>query len=351
MRIGMPLAYSGDGFHRTVAELVEYEQVGLDVVFLPEAYTFDSVSQLGFIAARTTTLELCTGILNVYSRTPSLLAMTAAGLDAVSDGRFLLGLGASGPQVVEGFHGLPYTAPLARTREVVDICRQVWRREPVRHDGAHFQVPLSKERGGSGLGKPLKLINHPVRSRIPIVLAALGPKNVALAAELCEGWEPIFYYPEESASAFGAALEQGRALRDPELGPLQVVVDTHVAITDDPAEEQAALDRVRAHLALYIGGMGAKGKNFYNELACRYGFEAEAQTVQDLFLSGSKAEAAAAVPDALVHGVCLVGDESRVRDRIAAFAAAGATTLNAVPLAATHERRVRDVARLKELSA
>src|SRR5215207_1411774 len=271
MRIGMPIAYSG-GFAETVKQLGDYESAGLDIVFLPEAYSFDSVSQLGFVAARTSTVEIGADILNIYSRTPTLLAMTAAGLDYVSDGRFTLGLGASGPQVIEGFHGVPYTAPLGRTREVVDICRQVWRREKVQYAGKHFTLPLDAEHGGSGLGKPLKLINHPVRDRIPIVLAALGPKNVALAAELTEGWEPIFYFPERAEDAFGAALAEGTARRDPALGPLHIVVDTQVAITEDADEEAAALDRVRGHLALYIGGMGARGKNFYNDVAVRYGF-------------------------------------------------------------------------------
>lgn len=348
MRVGMPLAYSG-GFFETVDQLGDYERAGLDIVYLPEAYTFDAVSQLGYIAAKTNRVEIASGILNIYSRTPSLLAMTAAGLDSVSGGRFTLGLGASGPQVVEGFHGLPYDAPLARTREVVQICRAVWRREKVEHDGTHYQLPLSKDRGGTGLGKPLKLINHPVRERIPMVLAALGPKNVALAAELFEGWEPIFYYPERAADAFGTALAEGTAKRAPELGPLQVVADTHVAITEDPELEAAALQRVRDHLALYVGGMGAKGKNFYNELARRYGFEQAAEQVQDLYLAGSKSEAAAALPDELVRGVTLIGPEARVKERIAAFAESGASTLNAVPLAATHEARVQDVRRLKEL--
>ncbi|MCW2579030.1 MAG: putative Flavin-dependent oxidoreductase, F420-dependent methylene-tetrahydromethanopterin reductase, partial [Blastococcus sp.] len=189
MRIGMQMSYSG-GFAEAAAAIADYEAAGLDTVFVGEAYSFDAVSQLGYLAARTSTVELVSGILNTYSRTPALLAMTAAGLDFVSDGRFTLGIGASGPQVVEGFHGVAYTSPLGTTREVVDICRQVWRREPVRHDGPRFQVPLSPERGGTGLGKPLKLINHPVRSRIPMVLAAMGPKNVALAAELFEAWEP-----------------------------------------------------------------------------------------------------------------------------------------------------------------
>ncbi|MFF7476704.1 LLM class F420-dependent oxidoreductase [Streptomyces sp. NPDC008092] len=350
MRIGMPMAYSG-GFAETADALVDYERVGLDIVFVPEAYSFDSVSQLGYLAARTHSVQLASGILNIYSRTPSLLAMTAAGLDYVSGGRFTLGLGASGPQVVEGFHGIRYDAPLARTREVAEICRKVWRREPVVHDGPRYHLPLGWEHGGSGAGKALKLINHPVRKRVPMVLAALGPKNVALAAELFEGWEPIFYHPEGARAAFGDALATGTARRAPELPPLDIVVDTHVAITENPAERAAAEQQVREHLALYVGGMGAKGRNFYNDLACRYGFEKAAAEVQRLFLDGRKAEAAAAVPEELVRGVSLIGPPGWVEERVAAFRESGATTLNAKPLAATHERRVLDVAALKELSA
>jgi F420-dependent oxidoreductase-like protein len=351
LRIGMLLGYSGNNFHQTVAELAEFEQAGLDLVSLPEAYSFDAVSQLGFIAARTRTLTLYTGILNVYSRTPALLAMTAAGLDAVSEGRFLLGLGASGPQVIEGFHGVPYTAPIGRTREVVEICRAVWNREAVSYDGVNFQLPLSKQRGGTGLGKPLKLINRPVRSRIPVVLAALGPKNVALAAELFEGWEPIFYYPEQASAAFGDALAAGMAKREANLGPLQIFADTYLAITEDPDAEAGALQTVRERIALYVGGMGARGKNFYNELASRYGFGDAAARVQDLYLAGQKAEAAAALPEALVRGISLIGAPAVVQERVAAFAAAGVTTVNVSPLAPTHADRVRDVARLRELSA
>ncbi|MFC8435302.1 LLM class F420-dependent oxidoreductase [Streptomyces sp. NPDC057253] len=350
MRIGMPMAYSG-GFAETVGELVDYERAGLDIVFVPEAYSFDSVSQLGYLAARTSTVAIASGILNIYSRTPSLLAMTAAGLDYVSGGRFSLGIGASGPQVVEGFHGVPYDAPLARTREVAEICRKVWRREPLVHAGPRYHLPLGREHGGSGAGKALKLINHPVRARVPMVLAALGPKNVALAAELFEGWEPIFYHPEGARAAFGDALAEGTARRAADLPPLDIVVDTQVALTENPDERAAAEQQVREHLALYIGGMGAKGKNFYNDLAGRYGFEEAAAAIQRLFLDGRKAEAAAAVPDALVRGVSLIGPPGWVKERVAAFAESGATTLNAKPLAATHERRVRDVATLKELSA
>ena len=351
MRVGMPLSYSASGFRRTVEELVDYERVGLDVVWLPEAYTFDSVSQLGYLAAKTTTVGIGSGILNVYSRTPTLLAMTAAGLDAVSEGRFTLGLGASGPQVVEGFHGIRYDNPLGRSREVVEICRSVWRREKVDAHGRFYDIPLTPERGGSGLGKPLKLINTPLRADIPVVLAALGPKNVALAAELFEGWEPIFYYPERAAEAFGAALADGTAKRSAALPPLEVYADTHVAVTDSPEEEDAALAKVRAHLALYVGGMGAKGKNFYNDLAVRYGFADAAEKVQELFLSGRKDEAAAAVPEELARGVALIGSEAVVKERVEAFRAAGVSVLNAHPLAATHEQRVRDVGVLKGLTA
>lgn len=349
MRIGMPLSYSG-GFAEAVAAVQDYEAAGLDVAVLPEAYTFDAVSQLGYLAARTTTLELSSSILNIYSRTPTLLAMTAAGLDFVSSGRFTLGIGASGPQVVEGFHGLPYDAPLGRTREVVEICRQVWRRERVDHHGRYYDIPLTVDQGGSGLGKPLKLINHPVRERIPVVLAALGPKNVELAAELFEGWEPIFYLPEKAEDAFGSALTAGRDKRPAELPPLDIMVDTKVLISEDEDELRRARDDVRAHLALYIGGMGARGKNFYNDLAIRFGFPDAAREVQDLFLNGEKGAAAAAIPDDLVNGTALVGSPGYVAERLAAFAAAGVTTINATPLAKTHEKRVSDIAELKKLA-
>src|SRR5829696_4933469 len=215
IRIGMPLNYSG-GFKEIVGELRDHERAGLEIVFVPEAYSFDAISQLGFIAACTDRLRIASGILQIYTRTPSLTAMTAAGLDYVSDGRFMLGLGASGPQVIEGFHGVRYDAPLARTREIVEICRQVWRRERVVHDGAHYQIPLPPDRG-TGLGKPLKLINQPVRERIPISLAAIGPKNVALAAEIAEGWQPIFFDPERANAVWGESLAAGKALRDPSL--------------------------------------------------------------------------------------------------------------------------------------
>src|SRR5438067_654959 len=196
MRIGTQINYAG-GFAESVADVIELEKAGLDIVFIPEAYSFDAVSQLGYLAAKTERVELASGILQIYTRTPTLTAMTAAGLDFVSGGRFTLGLGASGPQVIEGWHGVPYDAPVGRTREIIEICRAVWRRERLEYSGKHYLIPLPAGRG-TGLGKPLKLINYPVRERIPVFVAAIGPRNVALAAELAEGWEPIFYLPEKA---------------------------------------------------------------------------------------------------------------------------------------------------------
>lgn len=344
MRIGMPLGYAG-GFAEVADEVGALERAGLDIVFVPEAYSFDAVSQLGFLAARTERIQLASGILQIYTRTPTLTAMTAAGLDYVSGGRFVLGIGASGPQVVEGFHGVPYDAPLARTREIVDICRQVWRRERVQHEGRKYQIPLPDGQG-TGLGKPLKLINHPVRERIPVLIAALGPKNVAMAAEIAEAWEPIFYYPEKAAQVWGEPLETGLARRDPELGSLDVCVGTSLQIGGD---EEAALAAPRAELALYIGGMGARGKNFYYSLAERYGFGDAAATVQDLYLAGRKDEAAAAVPEDLVRMTSLIGDEGFVRDRLRAYADAGVTTLAVKPLASDSAGRVQQIEQLRTL--
>lgn len=348
MRIGMGLSYHG-GFVETVAELADYEKAGLDIVFVPEAYSFDAVSQLGFIAARTERLEIASGILQIYTRTPTLTAMTAAGLDYVSGGRFTLGIGASGPQVIEGFHGVPYTAPLGRTRELVEICRQVWRRERLEHQGRHYQIPLPAE-GGSGSGKPLKLINHPVRSQIPIIIAAIGPKNVALAAEIAEGWQPIFYLPERAEQVWGEALATGRANRDPSLGDLDVVASAPLAITDDGHAVAGLLEAIRPMLALYLGGMGAKGRNFYHDLACRYGFEAQAGVIQDHYLAGNKDAAAAAVPDELIRRSSLIGSAGYVRERLEVLRASGVTTLNVTPMAESAPERIRLLEQIRDLA-
>jgi F420-dependent oxidoreductase-like protein len=343
MRVGMMLNYSG-GFTETVSELSDFEKAGLEIVFVPEAYSFDAVSQLGFIAARTTTVEIASGILPIYSRTPALTAMTAAGLDFVSGGRFTLGLGASGPQVIEGWHGVPYDAPVGRTRELIEICRMVWRRERLDYHGRHYTLPLD---GGTGLGKPLKLINHPVRMSIPIVVAALGPKNVALAAELAEGWQPIFYFPEKAGVTWDAPLAEGKAKRDPQLPPLDVIAEAPVAIGDDVTHLR---DVTRPFFALYIGGMGARGRNFYYDLACRFGYAGEANRIQDAYLSGRKDEAAALVPAELVEKTSLIGPHGYVKERLAAFREAGVTTLNLTALSPTHERRVSDIETIRALA-
>jgi F420-dependent oxidoreductase-like protein len=345
VRIGIQASYSG-GFQETAAEIRDLEAAGLDLAMVAEVYTFDAVSQLGYLAAVTERVELLSGILPIYSRTPALTAMTAAGLDFVSGGRFTLGLGASGPQVIEGWHGVPYDAPLQRTREIIEICRAVWRRERLDYAGKKYTVPLPADQG-TGLGKPLKLINTPVRDRVPVMLAALGPKNVELAAELAEAWEPIFFVPEKAASVWGDSLAAGRAKRDPGLGDLQVITGVPVAIGDDV---EPLLDLVRPVFALYIGGMGARGKNFYNDLAVRYGYEAEATTIQDLYLDGRKEEAAAAVPEDLVRAASLIGPESYVAERIAAFDEAGVTTLMLQPLDGTREGRLRTVETMKRLA-
>ncbi|MBE9373254.1 LLM class F420-dependent oxidoreductase [Saccharopolyspora sp. HNM0983] len=346
MRIGMPLNYSG-GFKETVDNLVRFERAGLDIVYVPEAYSFDAVSQLGYIAACTERLEIASGILQIYTRTPTLTAMTAAGLDYVSDGRFTLGIGASGPQVIEGFHGLPYDAPLGRTREIVDICRQVWRRERVEHSGKNYNIPLPVEQG-TGLGKPLKLINHPVRDRVPVMIAAIGPKNVQMVAEIAESWEPIFYLPEKAGEVWGESLAAGKAKRDPSLPELDVVAQAHLAIGEGLDD---LLDFGRPQVALYVGGMGAKGKNFYNNLARRYGYEAEAEKIQDLYLDGKKEEAAAAVPRELLEKTTLIGPEGHVKERLAALKESGVTTLNVTPVAGSPEESARLIEKVKELAS
>jgi len=283
---------------------------------------------MGYLAARTESITIGAGILPIYTRTPTLMAMTAAGVDALSDGRFILGLGASGPQVIEGFHGVKYDAPLGRTREIIDICRLIWKRERSQYDGRYYTLPLPAEQG-TGLGKPLKMIARPVRESIPIWIASLGPKNVELTAEVADGWMPIFFLPEKVADVWGDDLARGRSKRDPSLGPLEITAGGLVAIGDDAAKV-AELSRPMA--ALYIGGMGAKGRNFYNDLMCRYGWEAEAERIQDLYLDGKKDEAAALVPDEFLRLTNLCGPEGFVKERIAAYAEAGVTVLNILPV-------------------
>ena len=344
MRTGIFLSYSG-GFRESVAQVVELEKAGVGIVLVAEAYSFDAVSQLGYLAAKTSRIGLGSGVVPIYTRTPALLAMTAAGLDYVSDGRFTLGIGTSGPQVVEGFHGVPFDAPMGRTREVVEICRQVWRRERLTFTGKSYQIPLPAEQG-TGLGKPLKLINTPVRERIPITIASLGPKNVELTAEIAEGWQPVFFFPEKADDVWGDALRAGKAKRDPGLGELDVMVGVSLAIGDDVSDR---LQWAKPQLALYIGGMGAKGRNFYHNVATRYGFGDVADRIQQLYLSGRQAEAIAAVPDELVRGMSLIGPRGYVAERVAAFAEAGVTTLLATPVTADGAEYVRFVTQLQDL--
>jgi F420-dependent oxidoreductase-like protein len=330
VKLSMPLSYAG-GFAESARQTAELEKVGLDTVWVAEAYGFDAPSMMGYLAARTETVEIGAAILPIYTRTPTLIAMTAAGIDALSGGRCVLGLGASGPQVIEGFHGVPYDRPLARTRETIEICRNVWAREaPLVHQGDIFHIPLPEDQG-TGLGKALKIIGHPERSRIPIWVAALGEKNVALAAEVADGWLPIFFVPEKAHAVFGDSLAAGAARRDPALGPLQIAAGGLLAIGEE-SEVASVREMGRAGAALYVGGMGAKGKNFYNALACRYGYEKEAAEIQDLYLSGHKAEAAAKVPADLLEAMSLCGPEGYIKERLAAFAEVGVTHLNVTPV-------------------
>ena len=347
MRIAMGVRpASGRRLSGTAGELADYEKAGVELFTVAELYGFDAVSRLGYVAAHTTRAHIASGILQLYTRTPTLLAMTAAGLDDVSDGRFELGIGTSGPQVIEGFHGVPFDAPVARTREAIEICRQVWRREqPLEYQGSHYTVPLPPG-AGTGLGKPLKLIDHPFRSRIPITVAAIGPRNVKLTAELAEGWVPPFYVPEKAADVWGASLRGGFARRDPALGPLDVHVGASVAIGDDVAQLR---DLDRPVRALYIGGMGARGRNFYNDLAGWFGYPEAAARIQDLYLSGKKKEAEAAVPDDLLVRTSLIGPEGHVLDRLSALAESGVTTLTVRPVAPDHAGRLRLLERLRGL--
>jgi F420-dependent oxidoreductase-like protein len=341
MLLSTLIRYDDDDPIRTAESVVALEPAGLDVVWVPEAYGFDSVSMMGYLAARTERMQIGSGILPLYSRTPTLTAMTAAGLDALSGGRAILGLGASGPQVIEGFHGVPYDKPIARTREVIEICRAVWRRERIQHDGL-YTIPLPPERG-TGLGKPLKLINHPRRAEIPIWLAALGDKNVELTAELADGWLPHLLIPEQLRAVFGPALDAGRARRPAALGPLQIAAGGILALDEEsfaPARQLA-----RSMLALYIGGMGARGRNFYNTVFARQGYPDEAKLVQDLYLDGKKDAAAAALPDDYVQRATLIGPEGFVRERIAALRAAGVTHLHVNPVGPDTPRLL---ARVKE---
>lgn len=347
----MPLPYCGNDFASAVDRLADFEGAGLDRVMVAEAYSVDAVSQMGYVAAKTRRVELAFGVLPMFSRTPTNLAMTAAGIDYVSGGRCVLGIGASGPQVIEGFHGVKYDAPVERAREHVDICRRIWRREPTQYQGKHYTLPLGADGGGSGLGKPLRIIGQPVRERIPMGLAAIGPKNVELAAEIFDEWQPILFHPERAERAFGEAVRAGKSRRESELGDLGISVQCRLLITNDAAGAAAALGAVRDYVALYVGGMGAAGKNYYNTLFARYGYETEAAEIQQLYLGGMKSAAAQAVPEEFARSISLIGSRSEVRDRVDAMKAAGVTCVLADPVASSPAQRLADMAALKSLIA
>ncbi|WP_022880669.1 LLM class F420-dependent oxidoreductase [Gryllotalpicola ginsengisoli] len=345
-RLGVMLGYAQD-FLQVAQEVPDFEAAGVELFGVSETYSFDAVSQLGYLAALTKSAALASDILPIYSRTPALLAMTAAGLDHLTGGRFELGLGSSGAQVVEGFHGVPFDAPLGRTREIIEICRKVWRRETLEHHGRYYELPLPPSAPGAvGAGKALRLINHPDRPAVPVHIAALSPKSVAQAAEIADGWTPIFYHPERAASVWGDALAKGAAKRSPELGKLDVIVPVPLYLGEFT---DYALMGVRQQIALYVGGMGARGRNFYYDLAVRYGYEQEAAQIQSLFLAGEKDDAAFAVPEELARAVSLIGSRDEVEERVEALLAAGATTLSVQPLDRTHEERVEALRVLREI--
>ncbi len=318
MKLGLNLGYAPPGTNP--ADLVplvqEAERLGFDSVWTAEAWGTDAVTVLAYLAAKTETIKLGSAIMQIPGRTPTNTAMTAATLDLLSGGRFLLGLGTSGPQVVEGWHGEPWGKPLGKTREYVEIVRTALRRDVVEHAGEHYSIPYDGP-GATGLGKPLKMMLRPLRADIPIYLAALGPKNVALAAEIADGWLPLFVDPEHFDDAFGESLAGAKP-------GFEIAATVSCFVGDDV---QALRDALKPYLALYVGGMGAKGKNFYNALVRRYGWEEAAEEIQELYLAGRQREAIAAVPDELVDALTLVGPKERIAERLAAWRETPVTTL------------------------
>jgi F420-dependent oxidoreductase-like protein len=318
MKLGLNVGYAAPGTNP--ADLVPLvrtaEQLGYDSVWAAEAWGTDAVTVLAWIAASTAKIRVGSAILQIPGRTPANAAMTAATLDLMSGGRFVLGLGTSGPQVVEGWHGEAWGRPLGKTREYVEIVRAALRREVVEHAGAHYRIPYDGP-DATGLGKPLKLMLRPLRADVPIFLAAIGPKNVALAAEIADGWLPIFVDPERFRDTFGAGIAGAR-------DGFEIAATASVLVGDDV---RALRDGLKPQIALYVGGMGAKGRNFYNALVRRYGWEAEAQRIQELYLGGHRRDAVAAVPDELVDALALVGPKERIADRLAAWRETPVTTL------------------------
>jgi F420-dependent oxidoreductase-like protein len=314
MRLGFYMGYAPPG--TSPLELIELariaETLGYDSAWAAEAWGTDAITPLAWLGALTERIKLGTAIMQIPGRSPANAAMTAATLDLLSGGRFLMGIGTSGPQVVEGWHGQEWGKPLGKTREYVEIVRAALRRERLEHHGEHYDIPVQ---GGTGLGKPLKLMARPLRSEIPIYLASIGPKAVELAFEIADGWLPIFWSPEKASSVF--PLDRARP-------GFEIAPSVPAVLTDDVASGR---DVLKEYYSFYIGGMGARGKNFYNDLFTRYGYDAEAHEIQDLFLDGKQREAAAKVPDAFVDEVALVGPVERMRDRLAAWRESGVTTM------------------------
>jgi F420-dependent oxidoreductase-like protein len=323
MRLGLMLGYWMFGPEDPIDLVLEAERAGFDSVWTAEAYGSDCISILCWMGARTTRLKLGTGIMQISARTPACVAMTATTIDHLSNGRLILGIGVSGPQVVEGWYGQPFPKPMARTREYVALLRQMIRREgPVSFDGKHYQLPLD---GGTGLGKPLKLITKPLRTHIPIYLGAEGPKNVKMATEIADGWLPLFFSPHRSPAIYAESL------KDVKPG-FEIACPVTVVVNENLAE---ALLPVKYMLGFYIGGMGARQRNFHAELLSRMGYEEAVEKVQELFFAGRRDEAAAAVPDALADELSLVGPAERIRDRLQAWKESPVTTI----LAGTREMK------------
>ncbi len=344
MRLGVSLGYLIPGItpadHLEVVQ--EAERLGYDSAWAAEAYGSDTATVLAWLAAGTSRIKLGSAIFQMPARSPAMTAMTAATIDVLSNGRMVLGLGTSGPQVAEGWHGQRFGRQLQRTREYVAILRMALARERVEYHGETLELPLP-----DGPGKPLKLMISPVQERIPIYLAAIGPKNTALAGEIADGWIPIFFSPEH-VSEVRSPLEEGAARSGRSLGDFDIAPTVNTFVSDD---WEGARDRMRPFLALYIGGMGSRQQNFYNQLVQRYGFEEAAREVQDLYLEGKKEEAAAALPDELIDLTTLCGPKEHVRDRLAAYREAGVGTLTIGPTAFTREERVEQLRAVAELAA
>ncbi len=344
MRLGLYLGYWGvaSGTDELTTTVQEAERLGYESVWTAEAYGSDAATLLAFIAARTERIRLGSAIFQMPARTPAMTAMTAATIDQLSGGRMLLGIGSSGPQVAEGWHGQRFARQLQRTREYVAILRKALARERVEFHGETIELPLP-----DGPGKPLKLMIAPVQDRLPIYLAAIGPKNTALAGEIADGWLPTFFSPEHVADV-RALLEEGAARSGRSLEEFDIAPVVNAYVSDDLERSR---DVMRPGLALYIGGMGSRDQNFYNRLVQRYGFEAEAREIQDLYLAGEKEAAARAIPAKLIDLVSLCGPPEVVGRRLAAFRDAGVGTLLVAPMTFSAEERAEQLRQIAELAA